>query len=190
MKPASNEPKGFTTFMRTERGFTLIELLVVISVIAVLSVIGVAVYSGIQQRARDSKRKADINTIANTLEANKNMMRGYQHLDDIQFSSGKIPYDPLATSVNVGDKTGCGDSSSSTSNKCWYCIKPAGSSVGYCDTTNDYSLGGGVNGDGTFNGDWSIFNPPDSLSKTISKWIVCANLESGSPAYFCRKSTQ
>ncbi len=49
-------------------GFTLIELLVSITIVAILAGIGVSVYSGAQATARDSKRKLDINTIADSME--------------------------------------------------------------------------------------------------------------------------
>lgn len=49
-------------------GFTLVELLVVIALIAILAVVGVAVYRGVIASARDTKRKADIASIAKALE--------------------------------------------------------------------------------------------------------------------------
>lgn len=51
-----------------ERGFTIIELLVVIVVIAILAAISIVSYSGIQQRARDSQRLSDMNTISTALK--------------------------------------------------------------------------------------------------------------------------
>lgn len=57
--------------MKTNRsGFTIVELLVVIVVIAILATISIVVYSGIQARARDSKRKNDLDYIAKALENN------------------------------------------------------------------------------------------------------------------------
>ena len=44
-------------------GFTLIELLVVISIIGILSAIITANVSGIRERARDARRKSDLNEI-------------------------------------------------------------------------------------------------------------------------------
>lgn len=51
------------------KSFTLIELIVVIGIIALLSALGVSSYNGFQQAARDSRRKADLETITNALNA-------------------------------------------------------------------------------------------------------------------------
>jgi prepilin-type N-terminal cleavage/methylation domain-containing protein len=49
------------------RGFTLIELLVVIGIIGVLSSIAVVSFSGVRERARDTKRVSDITSIQKAL---------------------------------------------------------------------------------------------------------------------------
>ncbi len=51
------------------KSFTLIELIVVIGIIALLSALGVSSYSGFQQTARDSRRKADLEIITNALNS-------------------------------------------------------------------------------------------------------------------------
>jgi|TARA_R100000655_G_scaffold72585_1_gene111104 prepilin-type N-terminal cleavage/methylation domain-containing protein len=53
---------------KSRSGFTIVELLIVIVVIAILAAISIVAYNGIQQRARDNIRKADINAIAKALE--------------------------------------------------------------------------------------------------------------------------
>lgn len=55
--------------MNITRAFTLVELLIAVSIVAVLSAIGLTVYNGVQARARDTRRIADINKIALYLEA-------------------------------------------------------------------------------------------------------------------------
>ncbi|MCL4366041.1 prepilin-type N-terminal cleavage/methylation domain-containing protein [Patescibacteria group bacterium] len=78
-----------------KRGFTLIELLVVISIIAVLSVMGMAVFSGLQKGARDTRRKGDIDAIAKAYEVQRTS--SYIPLLDANFSSGAKPKDPNNT---------------------------------------------------------------------------------------------
>lgn len=86
--------------MSLSKGFTLIELLVVISIIAILSVIGLVYYSGIQQKARDSTRKADIAAITNALEINKTPI-SYVPLQESQFTSFPEK-DPLGYAYCIG----------------------------------------------------------------------------------------
>lgn len=50
-------------------GFTIIELLIVIIVIGILATLVIVTYNGIQQKARDTKRKTDINAIQGQVEA-------------------------------------------------------------------------------------------------------------------------
>lgn len=57
------------TMQRRSRGFTIVELLIVIVVIAVLAAVVIVAYSGIQSRARDTKRQHDTQSIARALEA-------------------------------------------------------------------------------------------------------------------------
>jgi prepilin-type N-terminal cleavage/methylation domain-containing protein len=56
---------------RRERGFTIVELLIVIVVIAILAAITIVAYNGIQTRARDTQRVADMNSIVKALELYK-----------------------------------------------------------------------------------------------------------------------
>ncbi len=56
---------------KSQKGFTLIELLVVILIIAVLSSVGLVSYRSANQRARDAKRKADVEQIRAALEMYK-----------------------------------------------------------------------------------------------------------------------
>ncbi len=71
-------------------GFTLIEILVWIDVIAILSLVGTVRFLYIQQQARDTKRKEDLNAISKALEVNINST-GYIPLSSGQFASGLIP---------------------------------------------------------------------------------------------------
>ncbi len=54
---------------KTSSGFTIVELLIVIVVIAILASIAIVAYSGIQNRARNSKIESDLNLIKKSVMA-------------------------------------------------------------------------------------------------------------------------
>lgn len=62
---------------RNRRGFTMIELLVVATIIAVLSAVGVVSFSRANIRARDGKRKADLEQVRSALELYRSDMGYY-----------------------------------------------------------------------------------------------------------------
>lgn len=64
----------------------MVELLVVIVILAILVTLGVVQYWGINSRARDSARRADIYEISIALEAHK-LQQSYTPLAVSQFSS-------------------------------------------------------------------------------------------------------
>lgn len=52
-----------------QRGFTIVELLIVIVVIGILATLVITTFTGIQQKARNTKRQTDINAIHGQVEA-------------------------------------------------------------------------------------------------------------------------
>jgi general secretion pathway protein G len=54
---------------RKQSGFTIVELLIVIVVIGILATLVIVTFTGIQQRARNTKRQTDVNAIASQVEA-------------------------------------------------------------------------------------------------------------------------
>lgn len=58
-------------------GFTIVELLIVVVVIAILAAITIVSYNGIKNRAQDSKRLQDAQSIVTALEAYKTLIGVY-----------------------------------------------------------------------------------------------------------------
>lgn len=54
---------------RQNKGFTIVELLIVIVVIGILAGLVITTFVGVQQKARDSERKTDINGLHAQIEA-------------------------------------------------------------------------------------------------------------------------
>lgn len=66
---------------KSKYGFTLIELLIVIAILAILSTLGIGNFVSSRIKARDLSRKADLQTIAKSLEAFANDHRIYPTSD-------------------------------------------------------------------------------------------------------------
>jgi prepilin-type N-terminal cleavage/methylation domain-containing protein len=71
-----NNPKSKNKYLRN--GFTIVELLIVIVVIGILAALVVTTYNGIQERARDTERKTDLNAL-------------HSHAEAFQAENGKYP---------------------------------------------------------------------------------------------------
>jgi len=69
------------------KGFTIVELLIVIVVIAILATLVIVTFTGIQQKARDSKRETDIDALDSHLEAFYANNGYYPTITDLQTSS-------------------------------------------------------------------------------------------------------
>ncbi|MBU2577214.1 prepilin-type N-terminal cleavage/methylation domain-containing protein [Patescibacteria group bacterium] len=92
--------------INNKKGFTLIELLVVIAILGILTTLLISNVAGARERARDSKRKADLKEIRNALEMYKQDNSAYPGSLDL-LSGGTtvymktIPTDPLSTDPYV-----------------------------------------------------------------------------------------
>lgn len=69
------------------QGFTIVELLIVIVVIGILALLVITTYSGIQAKARNSKRSTDVSTIQTQLEAFFSQNGYYPSLTDMNSAS-------------------------------------------------------------------------------------------------------
>ena len=69
------------------KGFTIVELLIVIVVIAILATLVIVTFTGIQQKARDSKRQTDIDALDSHVEAFYANSGYYPTITDLQSST-------------------------------------------------------------------------------------------------------
>jgi prepilin-type N-terminal cleavage/methylation domain-containing protein len=68
---------------KRNQGFTIVELLIVIVVIGILALLVITTYSGIQQKARNSKRQSDVKSLQTQLEAFFSQNGYYPSLTDM-----------------------------------------------------------------------------------------------------------
>lgn len=137
------------------KGFTIVELLIVIVVIGILAGLVVVTYNGIQQKARDTERKTDINALHGQLEA-------------YQAQNGKYPFlaspdginDPAFRSTNMKglDSAALADPKNAASqvlvaapvtNNYAYAVAPAACDNVATDCTS-YTLTATLEGGGTY----------------------------------------
>jgi prepilin-type N-terminal cleavage/methylation domain-containing protein len=161
------------------QGFTLVELMISIAIVAILATVGFTVYSNTQSSARDAKRRQDIDAIADAIEGKKTPgLATYVPLATTDFSGGAIPTDPKKTA---------------STNPQEYCIvtyAPAGAPPlppAIADST-------------TFTSKTTCANslaPAPAVSAPVSTttpvaltttWKICAFLEQGTNAIYCRTS--
>lgn len=134
-----------------KRGFTLIELLVVITIIGILAGLTLASYGGTQERARDSKRKQELDAIKKSLELAKQDTPGaYYYPGCNPCTNGvssatpalsptyiqPIPKDPKTNSDYSYSPTGCVSSTQCTGYSLIACLENKNDTQGITDATN------------------------------------------------------
>src|ERR1700757_3903220 len=72
---------------KRNQGFTIVELLIVIVVIGILALLVITTYSGIQAKARNSKRQTDIQALQTQIEAFFSQNSYYPSLTDMNSSA-------------------------------------------------------------------------------------------------------
>jgi len=88
--------------MKNKKGFTLFELLVSISIIAIMTAVAVVSFGGVNKRARDSKRIADLEKIRLALEAAKQVGSTYPSTLNALVGTSllqQVPKDPKTGTV-------------------------------------------------------------------------------------------
>ena len=101
--------KNFST--KREQGFTIVELLIVIVVIGILALLVITTYSGIQQKARNSKRQTDVQSLQTQLEAFYSQNGYYPSLTDMNGAAW------LTTNMKSLDQNALIDPSNATQSK-------------------------------------------------------------------------
>jgi len=97
---------------KQNKGFTIVELLIVIVVIGILAALVITTYSGIQKKARNSKRQTDLQSLQTNLEAYFNE-KGYypNRVNDMNSASW------LTTNMKSLDQNAKTDPSNPTQSK-------------------------------------------------------------------------
>jgi len=94
--------------MKKSSAFTLLELLVVIGIIGLLVAIGTISYSSAQQRARDARRRSDLEAISRALEQYYAFNSGSYPTDTdcvgfADYLAGPTPVDPKTGAYDLTD---------------------------------------------------------------------------------------
>lgn len=87
--------------IKKKQGFTMIELLVVATIVAVLTAIGVVSFARANIRARDGKRKADLEQLRSALELYRSDMGQYPAVSSADLVSTLAS--GYLTSTNISD---------------------------------------------------------------------------------------
>lgn len=162
------------------QGFTLIELLVTIAIIAIISVVAVALFGNIQKDARDGKRKAELESIANVLEINKSGAGGpYLPIDNTDFGGNAYP----GTVANIASDPQGYPYCISVSTSVAIPNLPAGTS-GWASGTTAGAMGC-PSGSPTY----VKLDGTTPASNTVA-WRICTRLEAGGGTNFCRTNSQ
>lgn len=97
--------------LKNKKGFTIVELLIVIVVIGILATLVIVTFTGIQQKARNTERKTDINAVASHVEAFYAETGSYPtmaQMNDPAFRTANmkgLKADALADPKNAGSQT-------------------------------------------------------------------------------------
>lgn len=140
------------SFKKNNRGFTIVELLIVIVVIGILAALVIVTYNGIQQKARDTERKTDINALHGQAEAYQAQNGKYPTLanyNDATFRAANLKgLDPAA----LQDPKGAAQTllAAPAANGYSYQVTPAGCDNAANGDCTQYTLTATLEGGGTY----------------------------------------
>lgn len=158
---------------KNDAGFTLIELMVVTVIIAILAVIGITVYTNAQRSVRNGVRRAEITSLAKSIEATKNIATNLYNYDSTLYAND-------FTSIKPKDprKTAC-----SSTNAC-YCYLVSTSPIA-TDASGSLGSNGCASSYSVLVNETGVYQASTALSN-VKYWKVCAYLETGSTnTYYC-----
>ncbi len=150
--------------MTMRKGFTLIELLVVIAIIGILSTLAIVALGSARQKARDSKRVADVNQIAKALDLYYSDNNAYPTMitagQSLTFGSTTylafIPNNPTPRTDGTCPNTNYSYGLSTDSNVGYmlgYCL---GNGTGSITSGVNFATSQGVGNDGSLVGWWKL----------------------------------
>lgn len=137
---------------KNQKGFTIVELLIVIVVIGILATLVIVTFSGIQQKARNTKRQTDINAIDSTVEAYF-AQNGYYptltNMNDSTFRTTNLKgFDPAALQDPKGSTQALAATTSDT--QYGYATTPAGCDNGAGGQCTAFVVTATLEGGGTY----------------------------------------
>lgn len=159
-----------------QRGFTLIELLIVVAIIAILTLIAISIYAGVQKRTRDSRRQAEIDSLAKSIEVRKNPTTGIYIYGADPVDATKNYYNEDYPQAKPQDPSGSGVTIPQ-----------------YCYTTpKQTGIVAAWTGSNCPSSSWSVIpsagtSPSIITSPGVTSWTICANLEANTGT-FCKSS--
>ena len=163
-------------------GFTLLELMIVITVISILAIIGFSVFTNIQKTARDGVRRAEITSLAKSIEtAGREATSSAFFYDSAKYQNDFPQNKPLDPRKNASDAQYCYTTSSSLAG------------IGVISTWNQTAATcPSVSSGSTFSvliDNLSVYAAGGNLSNA-KYWKICALLEVGTNNTYCKSSSQ